>query len=1015
MLRYNRYLIIIHFLLCIKGISQPYSIVPRFMTLGVNEGLSQNSVYSIYQDKKGYIWIGTADGLNRYDGAEIRKYIISDNIQYPGNSNKVSSGLLEDEQGNIWYCNETGIFFWNHQSDRIAKALSFDGKGLKSKYFKMVCKWKQKFYLYHLTEGILEYDPGKNQLVKYPLPIVIDYNTLNPSLLTFNAVSDGADKIAVSGGNANGIFLFDLGTKKYTHKYENLHVKNVFFKNDKTYVLLDKKIMIDSAGEDRIAEISLTAVPDLYKAFNIYEDRLAGLWLLTGNRGVARYDKYKKTFTWYTHTSGNPYSLPVDNTTVMFNDRHDNLWIGTEGGGITRLDIKKRKFYQFPLNEGDYPQLNDFMIKSLYETGKDSILFGTATSGLCILNKKTNKLTVFKNIVNDPFSVPGNFVSCIFRDAENNLWTGGTNGIALFREGKFYRVPISNLPRVPYAFVAYKFIQYNKNVLLLASNLGIIRVIRNAAGYAASYIRNQQGADTNDLIADEDGTLWASCPNNGIKKLVFVSDSLVNEEVYFTGIDIRSIHRDELNKKLLWVCSSKGLIRFNTTYKNFYVFNELDGMPGNYVYAVLEDSVHNFWVSTNSGLSYFVKSEYRFENYNSHDGLQSNEFNSGAYFKSASGIFYFGGVKGFNWFQQSNILIDTIHPNIAISDIKVDGVSRLQDSLYLLKNTIRLENNQKTIGIKVSVLDYTFPDANTVYFKLAGSDTDWRNTRNKELYFNNLGPGEYTLLIRGTNSYGISSPVKELHITVLPPFWKTPFFIAVSSVLVIMAVVFITISILRGRYKRRLEVFKRKEALDRERERISREMHDDIGAGLTQIVLMSESLRQKAEKNNGKELQDINDTSRKLIASMSEIIWSMNTETGTVGDLLVYLRENINVLLEYSAINSIIDFPDTFSTNSLSAEQKRNIVLIVKEAVHNAIKHSGAKHISVSAEEKNDELVFSVKDDGAGLDASYTASGNGLKNMKKRAEAINGAVSIDSEKGKGTVITIRIPLKSHSQ
>ena len=222
--------------------------------------------------------------------------------------------------------------------------------------------------------------------------------------------------------------------------------------------------------------------------------------------------------------------------------------------------------------------------------------------------------------------------------------------------------------------------------------------------------------------------------------------------------------------------------------------------------------------------------------------------------------------------------------------------------------------------------------------------------------------------------------------------------------------IIITKYIAQRKLKKQLAELERLRELDKERQRISREMHDDIGSGLTQIVMMSESVKSKMGSNGEKELSDITDTSRKLVNSMSEIIWSLSPENKTLDQLFAYLREQLNKQLEYSGMNHKIDLPENGNNISLSNEQRRNILLITKEIVNNAIKYSSANNILIQAEIKNNSLAFFVEDDGKGFDINKIYGGNGLKNIKSRIEELGGKMETDSEPGKGSRFKYSISL-----
>ncbi len=252
-----------------------------------------------------------------------------------------------------------------------------------------------------------------------------------------------------------------------------------------------------------------------------------------------------------------------------------------------------------------------------------------------------------------------------------------------------------------------------------------------------------------------------------------------------------------------------------------------------------------------------------------------------------------------------------------------------------------------------------------------------------------------------------AEPMKEITLHIKPPYWKTGWFIGLVVVFLVSMIILSTRYIARMKLKKRIEELERKKALEEERLRISREMHDDIGAGLTRNTMMTEDAKGKSQ--NEEQLNKIVETSRQLVSDMSEIIWSMNPEHNTLDQLLAYLREQLRNLLEYSGIYYKIDFPENGKEIVLNNAQRRNLLLIIKEIVHNVVKHSNAKQVAITIIQKKSSLDFAVKDDGYGFDINSFSNGNGLRNIKKRMEELKGKLNIQSSHS-GTEVTGTVPI-----
>ncbi len=240
-----------------------------------------------------------------------------------------------------------------------------------------------------------------------------------------------------------------------------------------------------------------------------------------------------------------------------------------------------------------------------------------------------------------------------------------------------------------------------------------------------------------------------------------------------------------------------------------------------------------------------------------------------------------------------------------------------------------------------------------------------------------------------------------------PPFWERTWFYFVCGSLLLLLAVLLTKLVVQRKLRKELE---KQQEMDKERQRISREMHDDIGAGLTQIAMMSEAARKKGGEANEKELVDIAQTSRTLVNNMSEIIWSLNPEYKTLAHLMAYLREQLGKQLEYAATDYQIRLPDGGEQILLSNEQRRNILLVTREIVNNAIKHAAAGKLVVECRLEAGSLHFEIRDDGKGFDAAQLRTGNGLRNIRQRVQEMDGTLELETSPGKGTCYQIRIPL-----
>ncbi|MBS1626809.1 MAG: hypothetical protein JSR09_04865 [Bacteroidetes bacterium] len=984
-------------------------IIPRFDILGVNEGLSQSSVYAIYQDKIGYMWFGTADGLNRYDGKEVKVYKPVIKNPQNGFSNFIRGNICEDNKRNLWYINETGIFCYNRLKDSV-EVIQYlkDNSFLEEKL--VFIDSLQTLWSFNINKGVSAYNIISGQTHLYPFPFKVNYNLIRGDIAyrTMNA-------IVFALYFNDGYYIFDTDTKQYKHFTEDKSIPNIFSFKDEFALVINDSMVVKTTKNVTVKKIPLPAsvAKDERKfIYNILPDNYGRIWISIPSNGLFYYSEKEKKYYQYKHDNSKLQSLSIDLVRTLFIDRNDNLWIGTDGGGVCKLDLKPAKFNLFPLNEGDYHFLNNYFTKCFYEDDKGKVYVGTL-NGLNVFNPQDYSVKNYTYNASDKYSVPGNYVSAIFKDSKNRIWVAGSLGVALFSEatGKFNRIKLpEKLEKLLLTtnYFIYRLIETTDGSIVAATMYGIVFFNadkqQNIMYADTGYLNMGPITDIKEISPNE---FWFTSPTNGLYHFQKKQNKYIYKEQFFPNIDLRCIAPDEEDKQVIWIGSGVGLIRFDTRTKQYILYDNKDGLNNSYIYGVLEDKQHNLWLSTNGGIFMFNKQTHQFIHYDADYGLQSNEFNTGAYYKSNSGNFYFGGIKGFNWFKPEHIARTTLQPVAAISEISINEVVHNNDTLLFHQKKLTLSYDENDLVFKVASLDFTKPDANRFQYQLQDWDDNFIITDNNVIRYSKLPPGNYVFVLKTSNSDDVWSNEEKIYITITPPFWQTWWFYMLMIIVIIVVAIVSIRTFVKKKLKEQQRELEKQKALVEERQRISREMHDDIGSGLTQIALMSDAA---IRKNKSTELNDIAQTSRKLISSMSEIVWSLQTENKPLEQLFAYIREQLFKLLEYTDIDYQIQFPDNTNHIILKNKQSRNILLITKELVNNAVKHSKAKHISISCNIKNQQLYFEVKDDGIGFTEFASFEGNGLKNIKSRIDDIKGILTINSTKGYGTTFNYTIPL-----
>lgn len=813
----------------------------------------------------------------------------------------------------------------------------------------------------------------------------------------------------------DGMYKFDTRQKKIEHVFENKNFSCILFGRKKFFSLSGNMIFrFDSVSLHKDSVV----IPSLKNRNNIaallMEDDFGRLWIGSNTNGLFCFDFDNKKLIQYRYDISLRQTLTSDLIKTLTEDRSGNLWIGTDDGGVCKLDLKPPTFNLFPHNENEFPFVTNYFTKCFFEDARKRVWFGTL-SGLNIYDPVTGNLKHFEHHEKDENNLPAESVSVIFRDRDGKIWIADNIGISVFDEEKkrFYPIPLLLPHQIDSTsnFV-YQIIQLKNGDLFAATSRQLLLIkkdSRNKYTAISEFKGGNISTGTVTGIIETDDGLWIGTALGGLLHASFLKDSLVIKELFFPGIDLRSLHRDDIDPSVLWIASGKGLIKFNMKTKKFELFGENKGIANSYVYGILEDEMHHLWMSTNGGITMFDKNSKQFANYTWKDGLQSNEFNTGAFYKGASGYFYFGGVKGFNYFKPAEVIArkNTTIPGIALTEILINDKTYPQDPVFNADRRLRVKYFENDLSFKLSVLDFTLPQANKIQYKLDNWDNDWVTTYNKQGDYRNLPPGSYIFKAKACNSSGIWSKEKNVSIIITPPFWKTWWFYSLGILVVAVTIIFVTRYISQNKLKETIRHLEKQQAIEAERSRISKDMHDEIGSGLTRIALMTELMHTQKQLDE-KTKQDVNEiagSTRQLVETMSEIIWAMNPKNDKLSNLLSYLREQTRLYFEPLNVNYKISFPDTVPDLQLSNEQRRNLFLVTKEALNNALKHSGATDIELSAVIINNTLQFSTKDNGKGINMTVIRSGaNGLNNMKQRMEDIQGGIKWESNNGIGTTI-----------
>jgi ligand-binding sensor domain-containing protein len=1015
----------------------PQSSYPEFQHLSMEQGLSQSNVNCILQDSKGFLWFGTKDGLNRYDGYSFRVYQNS-----PTDSNSITdnyiTALAEDKSGNIWAGTLGGKLNRLNRStqqikvyDLLIDPLFNENNGARpeappcysnfnnSTITSIICDRDGIIYAGTWGNGFFRYDPNRKTFSKHFF-FLEDINSVSSNnILALAQDAAGAIWIGTLGGGLNKL---EIKKEKGTGKEEFSFVKNpggIFVNDNISSLALDNNnLWIGSFGG--LSKLNIAGGTIRYvsggseKITGLAIDKSGNIWIGTFEKGIEKYDTLTGKFSDYINNPSDQNTIDDNDVVSITIDRTGLVWAGTFSGyGVNKLNPEKIRFNYYPAEPGSKNKLNDKIINSITGDSEGNIWIGTYKGGLNKFNRVTKSFEVFRNDPSQSNSISSDYITSVFTGNNREIWAGTFDkGLNLFDKasGKFIRFKYdpSDKNSISSDQVTSIASDRNGNIWIGTFSSGLNKVVKEKDKYRfINYRKNELysgGIPDNGikgLYNDSDGNLWAAVAGGYLLKYDSKNDEFITYRINVNPNKTAEIISFCNIVDLIWIgTNGYGLLKFNKKDGQFIPENSYY-LNGRAIYGILSDNGNNLWLSSDNGIIKYNTLQHSIAGFNLNDGLQSLRFTNGAYSKAKDGEMFFGGINGFNSFYPDSIKTSGYVPQTGITSFKI-----MNKEVPLESGVISLGYSENSIAIEFSSFDFTDPQKNQYTFRLAGYDNTWLNTTgaNRSVIYNNLPPGEYTFLLKSSGYAGNwnNAPV-ELRIIIDSPLYRKWWFILI----VIFIVGGIISYIVWARINQYMSVKKLKEKL-------SADLHDSVGSGLTEISLLSAVARdypvsdvqmQKAK------LQTIGERAGELIDNMSDIVWLVNPKNKSLKDLILRLKDSYSGLCGSLGISFKLMNIEQLDESDINMEKRQNIYLIFKEGINNSIKYSGCRNIILSVESDNRNYEITLKDDGSGFDTNNKYPGNGLNNMKKRSRESGMRLELESSEGHGTVICLKGKLK----
>ncbi len=1000
----------------------------RFENYSIKNGLSENDCGDICQDSRGFIWVTTQNGLNRFDGSSFQNFFhnAADSNSLPGNfvrtMTEVPGGLLV-----IGTNNGLGVFNMNKNRFENFRIKQKEFESQKNIFIRKIFSdadknlWVNYNGVIDIYDSLLNYKSRftDSQEGKILRGIVIDFD---------NPVLDQKNDLWIPSDNF-GMVLVENKTKRVScfknsssPLFAALAIRGLYLDS------LKKNIWFSPWGgglwrynftEDKLTKYYF---PSENRPFSSSYNTLNGILpigdkLLCGSEsgGLFEFNPANGNVTIHIHDIYDPLSISSDEISRMFPDKENNLWIST-AGGLSRTALSKTSFHYFSnefrkKNNEPFAQLLCF---TLYDS--TLLVVGTESKGLFNLNKETEE--VRQCINNQPLHEDENVITRLYVDHAKDVWAGTFSGLFLYDieksrltrpEGVFSDLPNHEVSAIFQDSHNDYWFGYRASMAIAHYSSRENKLTKyyygsNAKDFPLSFVTK--------IREDHDGNIWFS----SIAAQGFVRWN--RTENSFTHYPKTKSKDDNLSESIsdllpdtgntVWLASSTGhgLMRYNYVTNTSENFLRNEGLCNEIVKSITRDKNGNLWLGTQNGLAMFDPVVKKFRNFEMSDGLPDNEFMRTSFFDSLHNLVCLLTPHAVVYFNPDDLKEKTPEQHLYIQRMQING----KDTAVDFSKSLQLSYRQNYFTIEYTTVNFKDGSNTRFEYLLEGFDKDWVDADKKRFAsFTNIPGGDYTFMVRSSKGDEAWSEPTKMHIRIEPPFWSTwwfKIFIALFSAACIASVVAFYF---RRRLNSEHRAYEQQQRINSERTRISNELHDDLGSGLTKIAMMGDLLKKNPEQEKNYLISRMSSSAHELVDNMNEIIWALNMRNDTLQNLVAHIHKYGYEYFDDTRIKLKITIPEIIPDDALSGEARRNIFLVVKEALHNISKHSRAETVTIHIGLREKIMVVNIMDDGLGFSTNYT--GNGLPNMKQRMTEIGGEFAIYSpvEIGKGTQVSISFP------
>lgn len=941
------------FILLTLGIQElATSQILPFRNYSIEIGLSESVAHDLIQDSKGYIWVATGYGLNRFDGKRFIQFYEEDGLA----NNRVHT-LFEDSAERIWVGTENGISVFIEDSLHTPGELAdLTGTPVLSFYEDFLGT------LWIGTAGRGLWRLGTDgRLTNYS-----EENDLG--IITANGMAQTEDGV-IWVASDEGLFRLDDGRCDHFGADEGLpevRVQDVVVDRYNRLWIASREGLVLFRDEEFHLYNQQHGLQN-NRVLTITVQAYDRIWVGTEN-GLSFFNG--QSFTNYNRDNGLPATIIYSSII----DREGNLWLGTLGGGITHYSGEL--FQSYNIDTG----LPNNVVTGFAEDRNGDIWIATYGGG--VVRYDGERLQVF----DESHGLTDNKAYTFLADSHGRLWVGTREGISIFEDGRFTDFEAFELD-----FQAVRSIYEEPEtgeIWIATYNDGIYRL--REGGYDQYNTSNVLLNNTvMDIKQDTDGTLWFATYGgvvsyrDGEFETITIADGLPSNGVIQVFID-------HLGEK--WFSTFNGPARYRDGRVERLIRSS---QTETIFYFTIQDRDERYWFGTNRGLYLFRKDEFyaseteldrmlSYRTFTTSQGLIANELNAGGSFLASDGTIWLGTVEGLSRFFPDRVEKNETPPGLEFESLSISGREVVPGREY------RLTHDYNFLQAAVTGLTFEAPDQIIYRHRLRGLDNEWTITRENEIRYPGLPPGDYTLQVRAYNADGAASEqTLAFSFTVLPAFYFQWWFILLASASFVGLILFI---VHYNRVSKQVEI-------EKMRVQIASDLHDDVGSSLTELALQTDFLQAGEISDEMRDtLRQLGEQSRKIVTSLDDIVWSIDARNDTAGDLTDRMQDYVNQMFVNSRCEVLYHFDELKMDEKLPVQVKENIYLIFKEAVNNIVKHSNATRAQIRFSFDGSHFNLKVEDNGSDSD-KLKRTGQGLRNMQMRADRIGADLVIENSQG----------------